>query len=72
MLCPKCNKEMVIGTSTFMGATGLIPMICNFTSDEEKNKSLFKRKTISKTMLQGIEYETYCCKDCDTLVLIIK
>lgn len=72
MLCPKCSKEMVAGTSTFMGMTGMIPMICNFTSNEEKNKGFFKRNSVSKTMVQGVECEAYRCEDCDIYVPIIK
>ena len=63
---------MITGTSTFMGVTGLNPMVCTFTGNEEKSKGIFKRKTVSKTMLQGHETETYYCDDCEIMVPIIQ
>lgn len=72
ILCPKCNKEMVEGITTFMGATGLTPMICNFCSNAEKEKSMFARNEITKTMLQGLEVEAYCCEDCKIVMPIIE
>ncbi len=72
MLCPKCNKEMKSGTTTFMGITGPIPMICNFIADKEKNKKFFDRKTESITTIQGFESEAFYCDDCKILMPIIK
>lgn len=72
MICPECNKEMKAGTTTFIGTTGLDPMTCNFTADEEKDKSFFKRKTISITALNGFEYASYGCEDCKIVMPVIK
>lgn len=72
MLCPKCNKEMVKGTIIFMGATGLTPMMCTFTADAEKDKNMFERNEITKTMMQGLDVGAYCCEDCKIVMPVIE
>ena len=72
MLCPKCGREMKEGTATFMGTAGLIPMICSFTANEEKSKKLFERGSVSITVMQGFESESFFCEDCKLIMPIIR
>ena len=43
-------------------------MVCDFSSDEEKLKSVFKRRTTTKTVMQGFEYEAFHYEECDIII----
>lgn len=72
MNCPKCNKEMETGMVSFMGAQGFPQIMCNFVSNSEKSKGIFKRKTQVKFILSGNEADAYYCSECDLTIPVIK
>ena len=72
MNCPKCKKEMETGTVSFMGMQGFPQIMCNFVSDDEKDKGIFKRKTQTKIILSGSEASAYYCAVCDLTIPLIK
>lgn len=72
MICPKCSKEMEKGTAYFLGATGDPMTMCNFTSDSEKEKGLFKRKSETEVILSGKNFEAYYCAECKLTIPLIK
>lgn len=72
MVCPICNREMKKGTATFLCTSGFSPVVLNFTSDSDKDKSIFAREDTAKTVIQGIEYESFYCEHCKAVLPIIK
>ena len=72
MNCPKCNKEMEAGTVSFMGVQGFPQIMCNFVSNDEKSKGIFKRKTQTKIILSGSEASGYSCTECDLILPLIQ
>ena len=72
MNCPKCDKEMEAGTVSFMGVQGFPQIMCDFVSDAEKSKGIFKRKTQTKIILPGSETDAYYCAECDLTIPLIK
>lgn len=72
MLCPHCNKEMVKGSAVFLGNGGVTSMLCSFTAEAEKDKSIFSREDSTKVVLQGFENEAYYCEDCKITLTVIK
>ena len=71
MNCPKCRKEMETGTVSFLTMRGPSKIMCNFVSDSEKGKGLFKRKTHTKLISSFNEPEAYYCAECDLIVPLI-
>ena len=72
MNCPKCNKEMETGTVSFIGVQGFPQIMCNFISNDEKSKGIFKRKAQTKIILSGSEASGYYCTECDLILPLIQ
>lgn len=73
MNCPYCSDEMQKGKSTFMQMqiTGTGD-IFSFTSDEEAEKSMFKRKSYEKMIMSGTKADSYYCESCKVIMPVIK
>lgn len=72
MLCPKCGQEMENGNAGFISTDGIGQMILTFTSEEEAQKNIFKRKSFSKMILSGSQTETYHCSACKIILPLLK
>ena len=72
MNCPKCKKEMDTGKVSFMGVQGFSQIMCDFVSDSEKDKGIFKQKNQTKIILPGNETDAYYCAECDLTIPLIK
>lgn len=72
MLCPICSQEMEKGTATFLSTTGFAPAVLNFTKEADKDKSIFAKEDVTKTVIPGVESESYYCEKCKIVMPVIK
>lgn len=70
MKCMYCGHEMQKGTVSFLPVQGFGAIMISFTSDEEKQKSFFKRETKEKLVFAE-ETEAYYCTCCNKIMPII-
>lgn len=72
MTCPNCGCEMEHGNVSFLPMQGMDMMSMSYTSDGEKQKGLFRRRSHDILLTAGYDAEAYYCASCRQIVPLMK